>query len=210
MKTEDGVLRYYGHTKNMRVRKDKHVSDHKRWVAAGRPEKVSEVNATRSVLVLDHEDWRMDPVDEVEHDDEKKAKDKARAKEGEWILKHDCVNMCVAGRTKQESDKQYNETHKDEVKEYKKQYREAHKEENREYAKHYNETHREEQREYNKKYQATHKAEISAKRAEKVTCEVCNAVVSKRNIAAHRKTTKCIEASGAYASTSSCDDSSDV
>ena len=117
VKTEQGVLRYYGHTTNMRVRKDKHVAKHKKWVAVGRPEKLCEVNgATRSVYVLEHADWRMDPVDEVEHEDEKKAKDKARAKEGEWILKHECMNMHVAGRTTQESRRQYNKTHKEEIK----------------------------------------------------------------------------------------------
>ena len=164
VKTEDGVLRYYGHTKNMTVRKGKHVGDHKRWVAAGKPEKTGEAGATRSVYVIDHEDWRMDKVDEVEHEDKEKAKDKARAKEGEWILKYDCVNMIVSGRTHRE----YRETHAEFYAEYNKQ--------------------------YNKKYREQNNAEIKAKKAEKVTCEVCNAVVSNCHMARHRKTKKHINA----------------
>lgn len=175
VKTEDGVLRYYGHTENLRVRKNKHVAKHKAWVKAGKPEKTSEVYATRSVYILEYEDWRMDVVDEVEHEDEKKAKDKARAKEGEWILKNDCVNMIVSGRTQQE----YRETHKEKRRESKKQYYEQHKEETKE---------------YKKQYYETNKAEIEAKRAEKVTCDVCGSVVSKGNIAIHNKTKKHINA----------------
>ena len=75
VKTENGVLRYYGHTQNMRVRKDKHVADHKRWVAAGKPKRVRDVNATRSVFVLEYEDWRMDVKATIEHEDKETAKE---------------------------------------------------------------------------------------------------------------------------------------
>jgi hypothetical protein len=129
VKTENGVLRYYGHTENMRVRKNKHVERHNRWVAAGRPEKTSEVYATRSVYILDHDDWRMDVVDTIECE----TKDEARTLEGKWILENDCVNMNVAGRTQQ----QYEQDHKEETKERHKQYRETHKEERNEYNKQY-------------------------------------------------------------------------
>ena len=160
VKTEDGVLRYYGNTRNMRKRKSKHKCDHEKWVAAGKPEKTGDVSATRSVYVLEHPDWRMDVEAEVEHEDKKFAKKKARAKEGELILENDCVNMCVSGRTQQE---------------YQKQYREAH---------------REKRNEYSKQYCEQHKAEIEAKRSEKVTCDVCGSVVRKCGIAEHNKTKK--------------------
>lgn len=188
VKTENGVLRYYGHTENMRVRKDKHVSSHKTWVAAGKPKRLYDAGKgiTRSVYVLEHEDWRMDVVDKVEHEDKKEALTKANAKEGEWILKYDCVNMYVAGRTIQETLKHYEETHKEERKEY----RETHKEKRNEYAKQYNEQHKEERKEYAMQYRETHKAEISEKQKEKVTCDVCNAVVTKGAIAKHRKSKK--------------------
>jgi hypothetical protein len=141
VKTEDRVLRYYGHTENMRVRKGKHVSVHKAWVKAGKPDKSSEFYFTRSVYVLEHEDWRMDVVDTIECE----TKVEASTLEGKWILENECVNMNVPGRTKKECDKQYRETHK---------------------------------------------AELAAKRAVKVTCEVCGSVVGKGEISSHRKTKK--------------------
>jgi hypothetical protein len=183
VKTENGVLRYYGHTQNMRVRKGDHVKQHKVWVKAGKPEKVSDVNATRSVLVLDHEDWRMDKVDEIECEDKKDAE----KLEGEWILKYECVNMHVAGRTQ----KQYRETHKKEKKEYNKQYRETHYEEIVEQQKQYYEKNKDKCNERQKQYWETNKEEIKKKRAGQVTCEVCGKVVSKRNISIHHKTKKC-------------------
>ena len=184
VKTEDGVLRYYGHTENMNVRKGKHVNKHKMWVAAGKPEKLCDASkgTTRSVYILDHEDWRMDVVDTIECE----TKDEARTLEGKWILENDCVNMYVAGRTKKEYGKQYNENHREQRAETAKQYYETHKEEKKQYI----ETHREEIREYCKQYYEENKAEISAQRAEKVTCEVCGSVVRRGGMSNHRRTTK--------------------
>jgi len=181
VKTENGVLRYYGHTENITVRKGKHVSDHKRWVAAGRPEKMGDVYATRSVLVLDHEDWRMDVVDKIECE----TKDEARNLEGKWILENECVNMCVAGRTQQEyyqehkkelkeyqkqhyeenkaeikeKNKQYREQNKAKISEQQKQYRQDHKDQIKEYQKQYREDHKEKKKQQDKQYRETHKEE---------------------------------------------------
>jgi len=113
VKTEYRVLRYYGYTKNMRVRKGKHVKEHQAWIKAGKPDKTGEAHATRSVFVLDHEDWRMDVVYTIESEDNADA----RAKEGEFILENDCVNMRLEGRgmTKQEYVNLYYQEHKDEI-----------------------------------------------------------------------------------------------
>jgi len=217
VKTENGVLRYYGHTENITVRKGKHVNYHKAWVKAGRPEKVSDVaGATRSVYVLDHEDWRMDVVDKIECN----TRDEVRNLEGKWILENDCVNMQVAGRTmqqyykdhkeeKKEYYREYQETNKEQIKEYKKQYRDDHKEELSKKAKQYREDHKEQLKEYNKQYREDHKEkmnqkekqyrqdhkdEIAAKASKKVTCDICGCVVTKSNIAAHHKSKKCLAA----------------
>jgi hypothetical protein len=186
VKTENGVLRYYGHTENMRVRKNRHVNHHNAWVKAGRPEKVSEVNGTRSVYVLDHEDWRMDVVDKIECE----TKDEARTLEGEWILKYDCVNMHVAGRTPQE----YYETHKEQIKETKKQYYKNNEEKIKEKTKQYRHDHKEQHKEYMKQHYEQNKERIKEKRAEKVTCEMCGLVVKKGKISVHKKTKKCLAA----------------
>ena len=59
-------------------------------------------------------------------------------REAEWILKTECVNRNVAGRTPNESCKAWYEKNKDK----KKAYREANKERNKEYHKAYREAHR--------------------------------------------------------------------
>jgi len=117
VKTENGVLRYYGHTENMTVRRGRHVREHRAWVKAGKPNKTGDARATRSVFVLEYEDWRMDVKATIEHEDEKKAKDMAREKEGDFILENDCVNMRVEGRcmTKQEYCNVYYQDHKDDI-----------------------------------------------------------------------------------------------
>ncbi len=175
VKTEDSVLRYYGHTQNMRVRKNKHISSHKTWVAAGRPDNLCEIKATYSVYILEHENWRMDKVDEIECED----KNDVKKLEGEYILKNECVNMYLAGRTKQEYNKQYREAYKEQLKKKDKQYYETHKEQHNKYS---------------KEYREQHKDEIKAKQEEKITCEVCNAVVCKGVIARHRKSKKHLNA----------------
>ena len=130
VKTEQGVLRYYGHTENMRVRKNKHVAKHKAWAAAGKPEKTGDVGATRSVYVLEYEDWRMDVKATIEHESKEIALRMAEKKEGEYILENDCVNMQVAGMgmTKQEYNKYYHDTHREQNIKRMKQYNETHKE----------------------------------------------------------------------------------
>ncbi len=156
-KTEQGVLRYYGYTENMRVRKNKHKSNHKLWVDAGRPEKVSDVSGvSRSVFVLEHEDWRMDKVDEIECDDKKDAE----KLEGEWILKNDCVNMHVSGRTPTEFRRVYRKKHPEKMKQI------------------------------SDKYYEKNKPEILAKRKEEVKCDVCGKVVQKYNVARHNRSKK--------------------
>ena len=51
-------------------------------------------------------------------------KEQLTKKEGEYIRKLDCVNRCIAGRTKKESSKEW----RDDNKEYCKEYRENNKE----------------------------------------------------------------------------------
>jgi len=110
VETENGVLSYYGRTKDIEKRERRHVTRHAAWVKAGRP-RVCDVHAnTSSVFVLDHEGWRMDVVETREC-----TKDEARDIEGKWIRENECVNMRIAGRTKA----QWTEENKEHVAEYK-------------------------------------------------------------------------------------------
>jgi hypothetical protein len=65
-----------------------------------------------------------------------------------------------------------------------------HKKERNEYDKQYREKNKDKRNEYDKQYRETHKTELSAKAAEKVTCEVCGSVVRKSDISSHRKSKK--------------------
>jgi hypothetical protein len=51
-------------------------------------------------------------------------KEELKKKEGEYIRNNECVNRCIAGRTK----KEYNEDNKEKIKEQTKEYREKNKE----------------------------------------------------------------------------------
>lgn len=218
VETADGkILSYYGHTEDFEKRKKLHMFDHRCWVEAGRPDKISVIHsATRSVLVLDHEGWTMEEVDTIECDKEEDAS----KLEGKYILENECVNRCVAGRTR----KQYYQDNRKKQCEQKKQYYKDNREERREYCKNYYETHKEEQSEYMKKYREENnakiseqkkqhynennakileqkkqyyeqnKAIISAKRSQKVTCEICGSVLTKYRISTHKKTKKCLAA----------------
>lgn len=204
VKTENGVLRYYGHTENMRVRKNKHVSDHKKWVAAGKPEKLCDAKSgiTRSVYVLEYEDWRMEVKATIEHEDKEKARDMANEKEGEFILENDCTNMIVPWRTpeqhkakKQIKDKKYYDKNVEQILENKKQ---QYHENRDDILKKRRQNYEEDPTDIllkNKQYYETHKTEINAKRkAEKVTCEVCGLVLRKDSLPDHRKSKKHLNA----------------
>ena len=88
------------------------------------------------------------------------SKDELLKREGHYIEKTDCVNRCVAGRSKAISDKLYRETNRDKLK----QYREENKEDRSKYHKQYC------QIEYH--------------------CEICDIMVRRCNKARHNKTEK--------------------
>ena len=70
-------------------------------------------------------------------------------------------------------------------KEYHKEWRQNHKEYHKEY---YYEN---KDKVYNKKYYYENKDKISERKTEKIKCPICNSVVSRCNIAIHKKSIKC-------------------
>jgi len=88
-----------------------------------------------------------------------------------------------------EKMKQYYQDNRESVAEKVKQYRQDNSESIAEYKKQYYQDNRESLAEYKKQYHQDHKTEITEKRAVKMTCQ-CGSVVSKRNIATHRKSKK--------------------
>ncbi len=67
-----------------------------------------------SFIVLDCEDYKIELLEEYACNN----RTQLHKKEGEYIKNIECVNKCVAGRTKKEYNKQYNIANADKRKEY--------------------------------------------------------------------------------------------
>ena len=85
-------------------------------------------------------------------------------REGWYQLNNPCVNKKIAGRTKKEYQKKYNEDNK------------------------------EKHALYNKEYYIDNKEKISNDNKQKIVCEMCGATVSKSYLARHKRTKKCLSA----------------
>ena len=94
-------------------------------------------------------------------------------REGHHIRHEECVNKCVAGRTRME----YQDDHKEHQQEYHKNYRETNKNKIQAYAKAYHEANKEKRQAHRKAYYEANKETISAKTkqysCEKVECPTC-------------------------------------
>ena len=101
-----------------------------------------------------------------------------------YIESNECVNLMIPGRTQ----KEYYSDNKEEYREY----RSAHKEDAAKYDKKYYSDNKEKLLKQMKEYRAENKDELDAKAAVKITC-CCGCLVSKRNIATHRKTQRHID-----------------
>jgi len=93
------------------------------------------------------------------------SKEELNKKEGEHIRTNNCVNKQIAGRTlkeyletNKEKIKEYREEHKEKMKEYMKEYREEHKEQIKEQIKEYREEHKEQKKEYMREYRLKKKS----------------------------------------------------
>ena len=82
------------------------------------------------------------------------------------------------------------------VAENREEYNKVYYQDRKEYFKAYKQEHKEEISAYRKVYHQEHKAELSAKKAVKVTCEHCQSIVRKGDIARHQKTKRCRRARG--------------
>jgi len=101
------------------------------------------------------------------------SKQELHTRERYWIENFDCVNKVVPGRTR----KEYYQDNKEQILEYS--------------GEHYTKN-KEEICRKSTEYNAKNKEEISKKRSSKIVCE-CGTEISKRNIAAHRKSAKHIK-----------------
>ena len=115
------------------------------------------------------------------------CKDELHAEEGQWIRNIGTLNKFVAGRSKQE----WNKDNNDYRKEYHKKYYENHKEQHNAYGKQYREDHKQEIKEWKKKHYQENKDSILAKQRERYE-ENKEAILAKNKLwrDAHREERK--------------------
>ena len=117
-------------------------------------------------------------------------------REGHFIRSIECVNRCVAGRTK----KEWHDDNEERVKERMKEYQKEHKEFFKEYNKEYYQSHKEKMKKQIKEYQKQNKyfnkdkikeyqEKIKDRLSEKITCS-CGSVLTKGALGSHLKTKK--------------------
>ena len=122
--------------------------------------------------------------------------DEIRMLEQEYITKlQPTLNSWSAYRTeedKKEHSKEYQKDYYENNKEYKKEYYENNKDKELERNKKYYNENKEKVKESKRKYRDNNKEKISERQTEKIKCPICNKIVSRCNIAIHKKTNKCL------------------
>jgi len=169
---------YIGSTEDLHIRKIKHKS------RCNNPNNESYNFKVYKFIRANggYDNWDFEVLGEVDCNDKIERYNIER----DYIeMVNSSLNTRVPGRTK----KEYDDTHKEQLRQYGKEYRETHKEQKREYDKEYRETHKEEKKEWGKEYYQKHKEEILEKGKIKMTCE-CGSVVRRYYITTHRKSKK--------------------
>jgi len=134
-------------TQSLAVRKAKHKSSQ---------------DCCSKILFQKYDDVRIELIEEYPC----KNKMELNKREGEIMRNNDCINRCIAGRTKKEYNKYYRENNKEKVLENKKEYRENNREKMRQKGKEYRENNKEKLLEYYKKYYENNKEKKREKRKE--------------------------------------------
>jgi len=115
-----------------------------------------------------------------------KHKEERNAKGREWYQKNKEEQNAKA--------REYHHKHKEERNAKRREYYEKHKEEHSAKNREWREKNKEELKVKKREWNEKNKQEISAKRSVKIECEFCGCMSSKRNIARHQKSQKCLEA----------------
>ena len=107
--------------------------------------------------------------------------------EGQYMqTTENCINRCIAGRTRQE----YEEKHRDRINEYARQYRLNNSEKICQTAKRYYDNHRELTVQRNKDYRENNKDKIKERKTQIILCPVCEQTFTHCNRARHERTKK--------------------
>ena len=111
-----------------------------------------------------------------------------------WLNKtpNCCNKLSAFNPLWRENEKIYHENNKEKKKEYDKEYCEKNKEKRNEHSKEYRKNNKEIISEKKKEYNYENKEQIKEKASQKITCDICGAMITKYNIARHQKSNKCI------------------
>ena len=115
------------------------------------------------------------------------TKEDLRRLEGEFMVAiTNCINRCLAGRTKLESAKVYRDSHKEEHKEYLDRNTERISQQKKD---RYQE-HKDEYLERARRYKEENKSKISERKGQKVVCPDCQGIYSRTHKARHEQSNK--------------------
>ena len=132
---------YYGSTCNdLRYRKRGH--------------KTKNNNCSSNILFEKYDDVRIELVEDYPCNN----KAELNKREGHYIRENKCLNKCIAGRTRKEYQKEWNENNKEKIREYNKN--------NKEKMREYYENNKEKCKEHNREYQLKNREKINEKQRE--------------------------------------------
>jgi hypothetical protein len=116
-------MRYYGSTiQTLNARLRKHKDDYKLWLKG-------EKRYCKSFDIISKGNYEIKLVRFYPCNN----KPELDRKEGRYILKNECINKVVPGRTKKEYNKIYRQQNKDKIRDKKREYRQQNKEKIKEY-----------------------------------------------------------------------------
>ena len=116
-------------------------------------------------------------------------------REGHWIrLLKPTLNTQLAGRTKEEYNRQHYQDNREELLQKRRMYYVNHKDACIKYIQKYRQDNIERTKEYSQNYDKLNKETIEQRRGCKITCNICNAVVRRDSLLRHEKSKRHVSA----------------
>ena len=172
-------------TQPLSKRMTSHRRDYKCW-------KHGKCDYVSSFELIKHDDCYIELLEECPCEN----RNQLLRREGQLIREMDCVNRCIAGRSR----KEYREEHKEQIRKQNKKYYENNKEQIRKQTKKYREENKEQIRKQNKKYQEENKEQVAEQMKKyreehknDFKCDVCNYSGCKSGYNRHLKSQKHIK-----------------
>jgi hypothetical protein len=150
-----------------------------------RKERCKNIPIYKLMNEIGFERFRIELIEDYQCQD----KYQLRQREGHFIREIGTLNKLIAGRTKQEYNKEYAKDNKDKLGEYKKEYYEINKDKIQENNKEWREVNKDKISEQGKEYYLNNKDKIHDRQKEKITCE-CGFIISRVVLSRHKRSVK--------------------